>query len=265
MKRSALLLSALIGVFVAGCGGGEDVFGPAEPPAEGYLLRLNVGEDSSVQYTMTMSMRVQRLIEIPPAEEETEGEESEAQGPEFVETVITLTMDYDLSVTGIEDGKITWETVVSDSTVVMDPPEPDGPDLTGEKVTTVTDERGSEISKTGGDQFSGMIAPGTGTPGVSGIVFPEEKVKVGDTWEQEYTLGFMLLKVRYTLKGVEKVGEVNAVLITAEIVENPSVTIEEPMRILIHPVTGEVLLSEGKVTMTTSAFIVNLESKLEKK
>ncbi|MCS6950482.1 MAG: hypothetical protein RMM06_05595 [Armatimonadota bacterium] len=138
-----------------------------------------------------------------------------------------MVMTYREKVAGIKDGKATVHTTIESTKMYMNGQEfasPMVPDMSNMVITTIIDER-NKVHEVKGLEKMTMGAPGLGgmnfgagfnTP----AMFPEDEVKVGDTWETEVPIpnaGDFKVTAKQTFIGLEKVGGVDAARIKTEV------------------------------------------------
>lgn len=180
-------------------------------PATGYKLRRVFKVNDIRYYKMVMDMNGEMQM----------GENSMPLNMQMV-------MEFREKVAGIKDGKATIHTSFEGMKMYMNgqefvPPMPPDTDLNKIVITTVVDER-NKVHEVRGLERMAMGTPGMGnmnfgTGFSSPAAFPEEEVKVGDTWETEIPIpGAQDAKIttKQTFVSVEKVGGVDAARIKTE-------------------------------------------------
>lgn len=136
-----------------------------------------------------------------------------------------MVMVYREKVAGIKDGKATIQTSYESSKMYVNGQEfslPDMPNMRDVVVTTVIDERNRVHEVRGLERLQaaspfGNLNFGTGLNAAA--LFPEEPIKVGDTWQTDFPLPKakeMGLVMKHTLVSVTNVGGVQAAVIRTE-------------------------------------------------
>jgi hypothetical protein len=178
----------------------------------GYKLRrvFKVNDIRRYKFVMDMNAEIQM------------GENSM---PMNMQTVLV----YREKVAGIKDGKATVHTTIESMKMYMNGQEfasPMSGDSSGVVITTIVDDRNKVHEIRGLDKLAigspglGMGNMNIGTSFASPALFPEEEIRVGQTWQTEFPLPRakdLKLSATQTFVGVEKVGGVDAARIKTEI------------------------------------------------
>ncbi|MEJ5252355.1 MAG: hypothetical protein HPY54_02415 [Chthonomonadetes bacterium] len=206
-------------------------------PATGYKLRRAFKVNDIRYYKLVMDMNGEMQM----------GENSMPLNMQMV-------MEFREKVAGIKDGKATIHTSFEGMKMYMNgqefvPPMPPDTDLSKIIITTVVDERNKV------HEIRGLERMAMGTPGMSNMnlgtgfgspaAFPEEEVKVGDTWETEIPIpGAQDMKIttKQTFVSVEKVGGVDAARIKTEF--------EVPFEKLMSAMAGQMPAGTPAMTGT---------------
>lgn len=196
---AAVALVAFIGVAIA----------PALAQGEtGYKLRRVFKVNDIRRYKMVMDMNGEMKM-------------GETTMPLNMQMIMTMRE----KVAGIKDGKATLVTTIESMRMLMNGQEfPAMPNMQNINITSVVDNRnqvheikGLETLAAAGPGMGNMnMGPGMNTP----APFPEEEVKVGDTWVLDVPIPIakdVIISVKQTLVGIEKVGGIDAARIKAEV------------------------------------------------
>jgi len=229
LRRISFFLLATF--LFAGCNkpvdGGSTVSGsaPAPAPTEATLrLKANKGD----KFTMVMEMDTS--IDMPnPA----------GGAPETHSMKMSVTKEH--TCIDVTDGKMKWEEKTIDSTgtgtgpfeaqvkQMVEAEKKKGP------VTEVLDDHNKVVESSENDPFS--------------LVYPDEPVKVGDTWEADSKMFDQAVKVTFKLDRFEKVDGKDAAVISASVSGNDKLKMIKPLVVFVDTANGWPMKGDGEFEM----------------
>jgi hypothetical protein len=239
---SRLLPAAVSAILIMACNSGSESgsasgsgSATANMPSE-VTLRLTGEKGQKVTYDVSMEVAADVSgMEIPP------GPEGEPMRDMLKgEHKANATGKSEVEITEVKDGNITLTTTL----VAVDAK---GTGMMEGMVQTLEEDKGkprtitydSRNRKVKGEEDAAASNP-------IQFTFPENPIKVGDTWEDEVDILDSKLKLKFKVDGFEKMNGADAVKISAEITDQQAtVTFNEPMTMWYDIKNGQPIKITG--------------------